>query len=72
MEGRLTPDALLREDYELATDVQELDLLRFGTARRDLDRVMGQLWEGRDEVGRAAYRILRRALDGDVDEGDAA
>ena len=72
MEGRLAPDALLREDYELATDVQELDLLRFGTARRDLDRVMAQLREGRDEVGRAAYRILRRALDGDVDEGDAA
>lgn len=69
--GRFDAEALLREDYELATDVQGLDLLRFGTAEKDLERVLQQLRDGRDEVGRAAHRILRGALDGEVEEGDA-
>lgn len=69
---RFDPLRFLREDYELTTDVQELHLLRFGTPSRDLERIMRQLREGRDEVGRAACRILRRACEGEVVEGDAA
>jgi hypothetical protein len=71
-EGRLVQTQFMREDYELATDVQELDLLRFGTPARDYERVMEQLRDGRDEVGRAAYRILQRALDGSIAQRDAA
>lgn len=71
-EGRLSSEAFMREDYELTTDVQELDLLRFGTPARELDRVMEQLRSGRDEVGRAAFRILERAARGEVDDRDAA
>lgn len=71
-EGRLVESQLMREDYELTTDVQELDLLRFGTSVRDHDRVLAQLRSGRDEIGRAAYRILQRAFDGSVPQRDAA
>lgn len=70
-EGRLGQADLLREDYEILTDVPGLDLLRFGTPPRDLDRVMLQLRAGRDEVLCAAHRILRRARDGDLTELDA-
>lgn len=63
---------LLREDYELCGDVQELDLIRFGTAAGDLGRVMHQLRSGKDEGSRAAYRILRRARDGEIDLADQA
>ncbi|KRA37345.1 MULTISPECIES: hypothetical protein [unclassified Nocardioides] len=62
----------LREDYELCTDVQELDLIRFGTATADLGRVMGQLRSGRDEGSRAAYRVLHRARDGEIDPTEQA
>jgi len=71
-EGRLVQSQFMREDYELATDVQELDLVRFGTPACDYERVMGQLRGGRDEVGRAAYRILQRAMDGGIAQRDAA
>jgi hypothetical protein len=72
VEGRLASDDVMREDYELSTDVQELDIVRIGTKPRDFDRVMSQLRSGRDEVGRAAFRILRSALAGEVEEADAA
>lgn len=71
-DGRLISAGLLREDYELTTDVQELDLVRFGTEPRDLERVMCQLREGRDESSRAAYRILSRARSGEIDPTDQA
>lgn len=71
-QGRLPSEHLLREDYELLTDVQELDLLRFGTEPRDLGRVMQQLREGRDEVSRAAYRVLERARTGELGPADQA
>lgn len=64
--GTGSSSLFLREDYELTGDVPELELLRFGTAPRDLGRVMQQLREGRDEIGRAAYRVLDRARRGDV------
>ena len=71
-EGRLVQSRFMRKDYELTTDVQELDLVRFGTPARDYERVMKQLHSGRDEVGRAAYRILQRSVDGDLAHRDSA
>jgi hypothetical protein len=68
--GRLSHEAFLREDYELASDVPGLDLLRFGTEERDHARVLYQLREGRDEVGRAAFRILQSAARGEVAAAD--
>lgn len=70
-EGRLAPGALMREDLELLTDVQELQLLAYGTPARDLARVTDQLRQGRDEIGRAAFRVLRGAVAGDVPALDA-
>jgi hypothetical protein len=70
-EERLDPADLFREDYELMSDVPSLELLAFATKPTDLARVMAQLREGRDEVSRAAFRILRSAVDGAV-EPDAA
>lgn len=67
LEAGMPSTCFLREDYEFCTDVQELDLIRFGTATADLGRVMGQLRSGRDEGSRAAYRILHRARDGEID-----
>lgn len=69
--GRLDPGRLLREDYQLVSDIPSLDLLAFGTRPGDLPRVTAQLHEGRDEIGRAAFRILRLAAVGTL-EDDAA
>jgi hypothetical protein len=72
-DGRLELSALEREDRELASDISGLSLLEAGTRPADLARVMQRLREGRDEVGRAAYRILRAAVDGSFGpEGRAA
>jgi len=68
--GGLDPGCLLREDYELLSDIPSLDLLAFGTQPTDLARVIDQLRDGRDEVGRAAFRVLRKASDGAL--GDEA
>jgi hypothetical protein len=70
-EGRLDPGDLLREDYELLTDVLSIGLLEFGTRPTDLWRVMDQLHRGRDEIGRAAFRVLRSAAAGELGD-DAA
>lgn len=59
---RVDPAVLESEDRELVTDVPSLDLVRVGTRPVERARVMQQLREGRDEVGRAAFRILRSAL----------
>lgn len=66
--GRLDGGDLLREDYELMTDVLSLGLLEFGTEPTELARVWTQLEQGRDEVGRAAFRVLRDASVGDLDD----
>ena len=71
-EGRLAPRTLMREDLELLTDVQELDLLAYGTPAHELARVTDQLRQGRDEIGRAAFRVLRGAVAGDVPDLDVA
>ncbi|MGI8522977.1 MAG: hypothetical protein ACR2K3_06660 [Nocardioides sp.] len=67
-EGRIEPGQLLREDYELVTDVLSLGLVEFATPAAELPRVMAQLRDGRDEVGRAAFRVLRSAAEGSLDE----
>jgi hypothetical protein len=69
--GRMSGSDLLREDYEILTDIPALALVEFGTRRRDLPRVLAQLVEGRDEIGRAAFRILRRAADGSLEDAAA-
>lgn len=69
--GRLAERHFMRTDYELATDVLGLDLLRIGTAPGDLARVTAQLRSGRDEIPRAAFRILRRAADGALQQSEA-
>lgn len=66
-EGRMCEAQLSSEDLGLASDVPELSLVEFGTPPRDLERVMAQLRSGRDEVSRAAFRILRQASEGQAD-----
>lgn len=70
-DGRLAQDDVLREDYELTCDVPELAMLRYATPPHDLARVMMQLRGGRDEIGRAAYRILEQARRLDIAPADA-
>ena len=70
-EGRLVERAFMRTDYELVTDVPSIELLRIGTPPADLERVTAQLRAGRDEIPRAAFRILRRAADGVGDPTEA-
>lgn len=66
--GRLDGGDLLREDYELMTDVLSRGLLESGTRPADLWWVMRQLRDGRDEVGRAAFRILTSASTGALED----
>lgn len=70
-DDRMKPAQLMREGYELLTDVLSLDLVEFGTPRLELARVMTQLRDGRDEVGKAAFRVLRSAVDGSLDDAAA-
>ncbi len=70
-EGRLAERHFMRADHELTTDVLSIDLLRIGTPPADLERVTAQLRAGRDEIPRAAFRVLRRAVEGDVRQSDA-
>jgi hypothetical protein len=70
-EGRLVERDFMRADHELVTDVLSIELLRIGTAPADLERVTAQLRAGRDEIPRAAFRLLRRAAEGAVQDSDA-
>jgi hypothetical protein len=63
-EGRVGRGVLRRKDRALVTDVPSRSLVEAGTAPADLERTMRQLRSGRDEVGRAAFRILRSVADG--------
>ena len=71
-DGRLELSALESEDRELACDVPGLSLLEADTRPVDLARTMQQLRDGRDEVGRAAFRILRAASEGTFGPDDRA
>lgn len=70
--GRLDRSLLQSEDRELATDVAGLRLLERGTPPHALASARHQLARGRDEIGRAAYRILRAAADGSLGSADDA
>ena len=63
-EGRLDRALLESEDRELVTDVPSLALVEFATPPEALPSTLDQLARGRDEVGRAAYRILRQVAAG--------
>lgn len=63
-DGRIDPAILQSEDRELVTDVSSLDLLERGTQPGALAGARDRLAGGRDEIGRAAYRILRAAAEG--------
>ena len=63
-DGRVDRAVLQSEDRGLVTDVPDLTLVEVGTPPAALASTMEQLRDGRDEVGRAAYRILRAAADG--------
>ncbi|WP_125038348.1 hypothetical protein [Nocardioides sp. LS1] len=71
-DDRLDRSILLREDRELVTDVPSLELVKRFTAPSALASTMAQLAAGRDEIGRAAYRILRRAAEGTLGDNDMA
>ena len=71
-DGRLDRAILRSEDRELATDVPSLMLVEAGTPPPALAHTMESLRHGRDEVGRAALRILRGAADGSLAESMAA
>ena len=70
-EGRLDRSLLRSEDRELVTDVPSLSLLERGTPPAALAHTMDQLRGGRDEIGRAAYRILRAVADDSFPEEEA-
>jgi hypothetical protein len=63
-DGRVGLGALRIKYRCLATDLPGRSLIEAGTAPRDLERTLRQFRAGRDEVGRAAFRILRAVADG--------
>lgn len=63
-EGRVDRALLQTEDRELVTDVPSLSLVEVGTPASALASTLDSLGRGRDEIGRAALRILRSAGDG--------
>ena len=63
-DGRVDRGVLQSEDRELVTDVPSLSLVEVGTPAAALANTLEALGRGRDEVGRAALRILRSAGDG--------
>ena len=71
-EGRLAPGHLRSADRELLTDVPGLLLLEAGTAPAAMERTLNALAHGRDEVGRAAFRILDAAAAGTFGEDERA
>ena len=64
--GRFEVDDLRSEDRELATDVPGLALLAAGTTSSAMAATMASLRQGRDEVGRAGFRVLRSAAEGSL------
>ncbi len=64
---RLDLTDLEAEDLELVSDVPGLDLVEEGTRPDALASTMASLRRGRDELGRAAFRILRDVAEGCAD-----
>jgi hypothetical protein len=71
-DGRVDRVILQSEDRELVTDVPSLAMLGRGTAPGALASALEQLADGRDEIGRAAYRLLRSAAEGSLGSDDDA
>jgi hypothetical protein len=69
---RWDPSLLRDEDRELVSDVPGLSLLAAGTEDAAMARTMESLRDGRDEVGRAAFRILCSAAAGTFGPDDRA
>ena len=63
-EARVDRALLQAEDRELVTDVPSLSLVEVGTPASALASTLDSLGRGRDEIGRAALRILRSAGEG--------
>lgn len=63
-EDRVDRSLLRSEDRELITDVPSLDLVEVATSPAALARTLDALHDGRDEIGRAAFRILRSVAEG--------
>ena len=63
-EARVDRALLQTEDRELVTDVPSLSLVEVGTPASALASTLDSLGRGRDEIGRAALRILRSAGEG--------
>ena len=72
LDGRVERSLLMSPDRDLPTDVPSLQVLEAGTRPPDLDRTLQQLREGRDEIGRAAFRILRSVANDSFGGGDRA
>lgn len=70
--GRVVESQLLSEDFELMTDVPSWSLVELVTKPTDLGRLRLEAAGGRDIVGRSAFRVLRGAADGSLDERAAA
>ena len=66
-EGRFGRSLMQTEDRELVTDVPSLSLVEVGTPPVALASTLDALRRGRDEVGRAALRLLRSAGEGKLD-----
>lgn len=65
-DGRLDRSVLRAKHREVVTDVPSLGLVEVGTPAAALESTMRQLRSGRDEVGRASFRILRSVADGSL------
>ncbi|KQT90786.1 hypothetical protein ASG49_13670 [Marmoricola sp. Leaf446] len=65
--GRVRPEDFEPEDRELVTDVPSLSLVHLATPRQALPATLDKLARGSDEVGRAAYKILRGVAEGRTD-----
>jgi hypothetical protein len=71
-EVRVDRALLQTEDRELVTDVPSLSLVEVGTPASALASTLDSLGRGRDEIGRAALRILRSAGGGTLAADRAA
>lgn len=71
-DGRIDRSLLQSEDRELVTDVPSLALLERGTPPAALAHTLDQLRSGRDEIGRAALRVLRDVAQGSFGGDDDA
>ncbi len=70
--GRMTLADLESEDRELVTDVPSSAVIDLVTRPADRERIRDERHDGKDVVGRAAFRLLREAGDGRLGDDDAS